>query len=199
MKSAKLVKFNEDISTDPPPKTITPITSAGKQLISNLAALHPDLRDSEPIRRIAEEILQLFINLNSKMQSTKRFDDPTFLPTSCRLKIAIKGTARVSKLQRFKDIQQEAEDELNSFKKKMCGHMKSAALVEIEELNALLLANTTKLADMIVKVRMLQLDGASRGHTKSNELTIKVLDPITLDEDGDADVVVSGDGKKWCD
>ena len=62
MKSAKLVKFDEDISTDPPPKTITPIASAGKQLISNLAALHPDLRDSEPICRIAEEILQLFIN-----------------------------------------------------------------------------------------------------------------------------------------
>ena len=42
---------------------------------------------------------------------------------------------------------------------------------------------------MIVKVRMLQLDGASRGHTKSNELTIKVFDPIILDEDGDADEI----------
>ena len=171
------VRFQEpDTSTSTPSKTTTPSGSAKISLSSSLSALHKHFRNNEHFTKLAANILQLFLSLQSKEKSLKKFDDSEFLPTSSRTKIEIKGSFRSIKDPQFDKIKEVAKADLDAFNKTMATHMKNAAIRERDLLRFELMQKTLKVSDLIVRQQLLISKNDCRDHNNSNALTIKTLE-----------------------
>ena len=178
--SVMSVRFAEESTrTQPPLKLTTPSNAAKIALTSSIAALHQHLRDNERITSLIDHILQLFFLLHSKEASILKFEDPTYVPTSTRFKVEIRGTTRVQDNEEFKKIKEDAKADLEGFCKVMALHMKNAATIECSMLRLELMQKTVKLTDLIVKQQLLISEHVCRGHEKSNQLTIKVIENDT--------------------
>ena len=70
-------------------------------LLTGFQALHETLRDNEVVTSIAEKFIRQYIILKSKEESLKKFDDKAYIPLSCRVKIDLKGSHRISKSDKF--------------------------------------------------------------------------------------------------
>jgi hypothetical protein len=123
----------------------------------------------------------------SKVKSAKKFGDETYLPQSCRVKVSLRGTQRISKLEEFKELQDQAEAETKAYQNEMRNHMKMANFLERTALRSELLERTVKFADLIVKQKLLLNTDACRVHTQSNGLTYKLFENPKESDGGTSD------------
>jgi hypothetical protein len=177
------VRFQDETSTFHPSRKLTPSLAAKTALTTGLEALHPHLCDNEHITGIARNILQLFFSLKTKEKSKKKFDDESFIPTSCRFLFKLKGTSRVCNTDEFQAMEKETKDDLDNIAAKLTSHMKKVATLEIKMLQKELMTKTMRFSDLIVKQQLLSTNGTCRGHQFSNELTIKVFDAAEGDSE----------------
>jgi hypothetical protein len=188
MTSAPTVRFRES-SLNPTTPLVSSNNAAKAALSTGIQALHAHLRDNEAFTGLADKIIQLFFTLQTKVKTVSKFTDETYIPQSCRVKIELKGSSRMSRNEKFKTLQEDVDAEVKAFQIKMRNHFQKAHYLEIGELRSVLHERIVTFADLLVKQKLLTTN-ACRVHTQSKELTYKLFEkaPSIDDHDDDDDI-----------
>ena len=173
MTSALKVHFSGE-STTPACESSQPTTIAKNALKASLQALHEDICDLDTVTGTAEKFLNKFFNLKSKVKSLSKFDDETYVPISCRVKIELKGSREIRHNEKFKELAEKTQSDISNFQSVMTTNMKDALSLEIKCIQHELMTKVVTFTDMLMKHQLFTRD-ACREHLKSNSLSIRVF------------------------
>ena len=93
---------------DRPPKLVTPLELANKTVDQSIASLLFNLRN--PVRIHAKRTI---LKYATWLRATEKYDreanDPSFIPTDCKMKFQLQPSARVEATQEFKELAEETQ------------------------------------------------------------------------------------------
>ena len=157
-----------------PSQPASPGKAATTALSTGIQALHESLRDNEVITGLAIKFMRLFILLKSKELSLKKFDDETYIPTSCRIKVDLKGSHRISKSDKFADLTTSLTEINQKYMKDSAKVFLSVGNLEVELIRQELAEMAVAFANLLMKQKLLMNDDC-RDHSKSHELITAVF------------------------
>lgn len=172
MSSATRVQFKSVGTT--PSQLATPSKAASTALSIGLQALHESLRDNEVITGLAQKFLKLFILSKSKESTLRKFDDDTFIPTSCRIKVDLKGSYRISASDEFAVLTTRLKDITDAFKRDTANVFKASAELELKLIKQELSRMVLSFSDLLIKQKLLTKNDC-RDHSLSKELITAVF------------------------
>ena len=172
MRSANRVQFSSTGTVPSPPTT--PSKAAMNGLLTGFQALHETLRDNEVLTGIAEKFIRQYIILHSKEESLKKFDDDTYVPLSCRVKIDLKGSHRIRKSDKFANIREKLDATTKKFQEEASKHFQAVARLELDLIRADLAEMAVRFSDLLMKQKLLYKEDC-RDHSNSNELITAVF------------------------
>ena len=171
MSSATKVQFSAGTA---PSQPAPPGKAATTALSTGLQALHESLRDNEVITGLALKFMRLFILLKSKETSLKKFDDETYIPTSCRVKVDLKGSHRISKSDKFAELTTSLTEINRKYMKDSAKVFLSVGNLELELIRQELAEMAVAFANLLMKQKLLTHNDC-RDHSKSHELITAVF------------------------
>jgi len=157
-----------------PPQLATPGKAALNALSTGLQALHESLRDNEVITGVADKFMRLFIHFKTKESLLKKFDDETYVPTSCRIKVDLKGSQRISMSDKFAALVRNLKELTDKYKEDAAKVFLSAGELELKLIKQDLTKMVLRFANLLMKQKLL-MNNDCRDHSQSHMLLTAVF------------------------
>ncbi len=104
-----------------------------------------------------------------------KFDNESYVPLSCRIKVDLKGSHLISKSDKFAELKEKLDEVSTAFQTGTTAVFKAAAILELKAVGKAMMETSMELANLLMKYRLLTNDDACREHKLSHELTIMCI------------------------